>query len=89
MTNPSDPDERAMRLARLIVSDIIIYNQDKIVEGIKAGTLFDLLKRDIEVGREHYEKSIDPAVAERANYFNQALVDILIRGRRNIPSKIW
>ena len=44
MTNLNDPDERAMRLARLIVSDIIIDNQEKIVIGIKEDTLFDLLK---------------------------------------------
>jgi len=78
-----------MRLARLIVSDIIIYNQEKIIQGIKDDTLFDLLKEDIEVGRSYYEKNIDPAVAAQANYFNQALVDILIKGRGNIPSKIW
>lgn len=89
MSDPSDPHERAKRLARLIVSDIIIYNQDKVVEGIKEDTLFDLLKEDIEVGRTYYEKNIDPAVSEHANYFNQALVDILIKGRGNIPSKIW
>ena len=89
MPNSSEPHARARRLARLIVSDIIIYNQDKVVEGIKEDTLFDLLKEDIEVGRTYYEKNIDPAVAEQANYFNQALVDILIKGRGNIPSKIW
>ena len=89
MPDPRDPHERAKRLARLIVSDIIIYNQDKIVEGIKQDTLFDLLKEDIEVGRAYYEKNIDPAVAEQSDYFNHALVDILIRGRGNIPSKIW
>jgi hypothetical protein len=84
-----DPDERAKRLARLIVSDIIIYNQDKIVEGIKEDTVFDLLKEDIEIGRAYYEKNIDPAIAERTAYFNHALVNILIKGRGNIPSKIW
>ena len=89
MPEPRDPHERAKRLARLIVSDIIIYNQDKIVEGIKQDTLFDLLKEDIEVGRTYYEKNIDPAVAEQSNYFNHALVDILIKGRGNIPSRIW
>ncbi len=89
MPDPRDPHERAKRLARLIVSDIIIYNQDKIVEGIKQDTLFDLLKEDIEVGRAYYEKNIDPAVAEQSDYFNHALVDILIKGRGNIPSKIW
>ncbi len=89
MPDPRDPHERAKRLARLIVSDIIIYNQDKIVEGIKQDTLFDLLKEDIEVGRAYYEKNIDPAVAEHSDYFNHALVDILIKSRGNIPSKIW
>ena len=89
MPDPRDPHERAKRLARLIVSDIIIYNQDKIVEGIKQDTLFDLLKEDIEVGRAYYEKNVDPAVAEQSDYFNHALVDILIKGRGNIPSKIW
>jgi len=89
MPDSTDPHERAKRLARLIVSDIIIYNHDKIAEGIKEDTLFDLLKEDIEVGRTYYEKNIDPAVAERTDYFNHALVDILIKGRGNIPSKIW
>ncbi len=89
MPESKDPDERAKRLARLIVSDIIIYNQDKIVEGIKEDTLFDLLKEDIEVGRAYYEKNIDPAITERTAYFNHALVNILIKGRGNIPSKIW
>jgi len=89
MPDPKDPDERAKRLAKLIVSDIIVYNQDKIDEGIKQDTVFDLLKEDIEVGRTYYEKNIDPAVAERTNYFDHALVDILIKGRGNVPSKIW
>ncbi len=89
MPDTRDPHERAKRLARLIVSDIITYNQDKIVEGIEQDTLFDLLKEDIEVGRTYYEKNTNPAVAERTNYFNHALVDILIKGRGDIPSKIW
>ena len=89
MPHSRDPHERARRLARLIVSDIITYNQDRIVEGIKEDTLFDLLKEDIEVGRAHYERTIDPAVAEQSNYFDHALVDILVKGRGNIPSKIW
>jgi hypothetical protein len=84
-----DPDARARRLARLIVSDIAAYNQDKIVEGIKEDTLFDLLKDDIEVGRAYYLKNIDPVVAERIEYFDHALVDILVKGRGNIPSRIW
>ncbi|MFQ5882113.1 MAG: hypothetical protein ACE5I9_06540 [Candidatus Methylomirabilales bacterium] len=89
MAAPADPHERAKRLARLIVSDIILYNQAKIDEGIKNDTLFELLADDIEVARRYYEKNVDPAVAGEANYFNLALVDILVKGRQGTPSKIW
>jgi len=89
VTPPPDPHDRAKRLARLIVADIILYNQAKIEEGIKNDTLFDLLAEDIEIGRRYYEKNVDPVVAREANYFDLALVDILVKGKRDIPSKIW
>ncbi len=84
-----DPHERAKRLARLIVGDIVLYNQDKIAEGIKNDTLFQVLEKELEVGRKYYEKNVDPAVAAQADYFNLALVDILVKERGNVESKIW
>jgi len=84
-----DPHERAKRLARLIVGDIVLYNQDKIAEGIKNDTLFQVLEKELEVGRKYYEKNVDPAVAAKADYFNLALVDILVKERGNVESKIW
>ncbi|MBI2001807.1 MAG: hypothetical protein HYT85_03580 [candidate division NC10 bacterium] len=84
-----DPHERARRLARLIVGDIVLYNQDKIAEGIKNDTLFQVLEKELEVGRKYYEKNVDPAVAAQADYFNLALVDILVKDRGNVESKIW
>ena len=89
MRELQDPHERAKRLARLIIADIVLYNQEKIVEGVKNDNLFELLNEDIEIGRKYYEKNVDPVVAEQCNYFNQALVDILVKGRGNVPSKIW
>ena len=83
-----DPHERAKRLARLIVGDIVLYNQDKIAEGIKNDTLFQVLEKELEVGRKYYEKNVDPAVAAQADYFNLALVDILVKERGNVESKI-
>ena len=88
-TASTNPHERARRLARLIVADIILYNQGKIDEGIKNDTLFDLLAEDIEVARRYYEKHVDAAVAREANYFDLALVDVLVKGRQDVPSKIW
>lgn len=89
MLESRDAAEQARHLARVIVSDIAVYNQDKIIEGIRQDTLFELLKEDIDAGRKYYEEKVDPAVAERTEYFNHALVDILVKGKGNIPSKIW
>ena len=89
MAVSTDAHERAKRLARLIVSDIILYNQGKIDEGIKNDTLFEILAEDIEVARKYYEKHVDPAVDKASNYFELALVDILIKGRQGVQSKIW
>lgn len=89
MAVSTDAHERAKRLARLIVSDIILYNQAKIDEGIKNDNLFEILAEDIEVARKYYEKHVDPAVDQESNYFELALVDILVKGRQGVQSKIW
>jgi hypothetical protein len=84
-----DPHERAKRLARLIVGDIVLYNREKITEGIRNDTLFQVLERELEEGRKYYQKNVDPVVARQADYFNLAVVDILVRGRGDVESKIW
>ena len=84
-----DPLERAKRLARLIMSDIVLYNQEKIAEGIKNDTLFEVLEDVLEEGRRYYDKNVDPAAAAQADYFNLAVVDILVKGRANVQSTIW
>lgn len=89
MAVSTDPHERAKRLARLIVADIVLYNQAKIDEGIKQDNLFEILADDIDVARRYYNKHVDPAVVQGANYFELALVDILVKGRQGVPSKIW
>lgn len=89
MAVSTDPHERAKRLARLIVADIVLYNQAKIDEGIKQDNLFDILADDIDVARRYYNKHVDSAVVQDANYFELALVDILVKGRQGTPSKIW
>jgi len=89
MRDLQDPHEKAKRLARLIVSDLILYNQQKIMEGIRDDTLFELLEEEIQKGREYYERNVDPLVLSETNYFNEILVDMLLKGKGNIPSKLW
>jgi hypothetical protein len=83
-----DPDV-ARRIARAVVSDIALYNAKQVEEGIAKDTLFDLLKEEIEEGRSYYLSRVDPEVARSTNYFNEALVDVLVRSGGRIPSKAW
>ena len=83
-----DP-EVARRIARAVVSDIALYNAKKVEEGIARDNLFDLLKEEIEEGRNYYQSRIDPDVARGTNYFNEALVDVLVKPTGRIPSKAW
>jgi hypothetical protein len=86
--NLIDKPEQAMRLARAIISDIAIYNHDKVEQGIKNDTIFDLLTDEIEEGRKHFESRVIPEMISQ-NIFDTALVDVLIKRAGKIESDIW
>ena len=79
--------EQAARLARTIVSDIVIYNKEKIKEAIKNDNVFEVLDDEITKGAEIYKERV-PAELQK-NHYNNSLVDILIKRSGNIESEIW
>lgn len=83
-----ESEKDARRLARAIASDLSLYNEDKIVEGIKNDNLFETIAEEIEEGRAHYKSRVSPALYEK-NFFDRALVDILVRSKGHIASKVW
>ncbi len=88
MEKVKDP-EVARRIARAVVSDIVMYNQQKLEEGIKNDNLFQILRDEIEEGRLYYENRVDSEILENYNFFERALVDILVKQAPRVPSKIW
>jgi predicted Zn finger-like uncharacterized protein len=70
----ADPDavEKAKRFARIIVSDIALYNQEAVVKGIQNGTFFELLKNDIQEGRELYEKRVPASIRRSKDHYQEA-----------------
>ena len=82
------PDE-ARRLARTILSDILLYNQAKVKEGIEKDSLFDVLTEELAEGRKYYEGMVDEEIRGASNYFNEAVVDVLIKQGGKIKSDIW
>ena len=55
MASLIDKPSSAMRLARTIVSDIMLYNKEKVVEGVAGDDLFNRLADEIDEGRRHFE----------------------------------
>jgi len=79
----------AFRLARAIVSDIALYNRDKVTEGIKGDNIFDLMNDELEEGREHFLSRVSPAMKNRTHLYERAIVDVMIKQAGKIESQIW
>ncbi len=72
-----ETEEAARRLARAIASDLSLYNEEKIVNGITNDILFESLAEEIEEGRALYKRRVAPELYPK-NFYDRALVDILI-----------
>ena len=84
-----DTPEAANRLARSIASDLSLYNEAKIKEGIEQDTFFSVLTDEIAEGRAHYESRVDPKILGSSNFYERALVDVILARKGHIKSKIW
>jgi hypothetical protein len=89
---PAVPDVRAMspaeqkahddarRFARLVVSEIKLYNEAKVTEGRQTRDIYERLKDDIERGRQMYNDRVGAEVRDATDYFQDELVRILAGG---------
>ena len=84
-----DNPKLAFRLARAIVSDIALYNQEKVKEGIKNDSVFEVLSEELEEGREHFYGRVSPDLDDRDHLYDRAIVDVMIKQAGKIESSIW
>lgn len=73
--------DEARRFARLLVSEIKLYNEAKVDQGRKNKDLYERLKEDIDRSRQMYDERIGEDVRKVSNYFYDELVRILADGR--------
>ncbi|ADR19217.1 hypothetical protein [Calditerrivibrio nitroreducens] len=87
--NKIEDMEKAKRLARTIITDIVLYNQSKVEEGIKNDNIFDILNEEIELGKKLFEEKVNTEIIP-FKVFDKILIDILIaKYGGKIESKIW
>jgi hypothetical protein len=70
----------ARRFARLLISEIKLYNEQKVTEGRIEHDLYDRLREYIDRSREMYDKRVKAEVASRYDYFHGELVNTLAEG---------
>jgi hypothetical protein len=85
---PIDKPDRARQLARAIASDLTLYHEKEIVEGIENDTLFEVMKEHIEEGRALFKSRVTPEIYE-LNLYDRAIVDVMIKSKGHVKSKIW
>ncbi len=72
--------EEARRFARLLVSEIKLYNEEQVERGRESKDIYHRLREDIDRSREMFEKRISTEVRENQDYFQDELVRILADG---------
>jgi hypothetical protein len=77
-----DPHEKASRLARVLVSDIITYNAERHQRALDGGTLKADFEDEIKKSWGEYVDQVGKELAESTKYFNDALNEILARGQQ-------
>ncbi|MHB8839078.1 MAG: hypothetical protein ACYC7F_09025 [Gemmatimonadaceae bacterium] len=78
----NDPNQKAKRLARALVSDMVAYLPQKREEGLANGTLKEVFREEIKKSYEEYCDQIGKEFAETTTHFQEALNDILAAGKK-------
>ncbi|MDT8318189.1 MAG: response regulator [bacterium] len=68
---------KAARLARIIISDIALYNEALVVEGVKNNNLSDLLKDEIEEGRRLFMQRVSRDIWDKKDYLQESLDELI------------
>ena len=76
--------EEARRFARLLISEIKLYNERAVLEGRESGNLYSRLREDIDRSRQMYNERIPEDVRAATNFFHEELVRILADGRPEV-----
>ncbi len=76
----NDPAQKARRLARALVSDLVAYHPQRREEGLRNGALKELFRDEIRKSYEEYVEQVGSALAGSTPYFRDALNDVLAGG---------
>jgi hypothetical protein len=77
-----DPKQKARRLARALISDMLVYHPEKRVQGLRDGTLAGLFRDEIAKSWQEYVEQVGKDLAESTPFWTEALNEILAGGNK-------
>jgi hypothetical protein len=83
-----DNPKRARQLARAIASDLTLYHEPKILEGIANDNLFEVMADEVNEGRELFKSRVTEDIFGQ-HIYERAIVDVLVKSKGHVKSKIW
>ena len=78
----NDPNQKAKRLARALVSDMVAYQPQKREDAMRNGTLKQVFREEIKKSYEEYLDQVGKEFAEGTTHFQDALNEILAGGQK-------
>ncbi len=77
-----DPKQKARRLARALVSDLVVYHPEKRQQGLRDGTLPQLFRDEISKSWQEYVEQVGMDMAKNTGFWTEALNEILAGGNK-------
>jgi hypothetical protein len=77
-----DPKQKARRLARALVSDMIVYQPEKRQQALAAGNLKEAFDEEIKKSWDEYVEQVGAELANATDFFKDALNEILAGGQQ-------
>jgi hypothetical protein len=67
---------QAERLARIIVSDIVLYNEEKFSAAVRSGGVLETMRDELAEGRTLFRERIDVQVRDERDFLADELVRV-------------
>ena len=72
----SEKIEQAERLARIVVSDIVLYSQEKFDAAVEAGNVLEAMQPEIAEGRSLFTARVDPSIQEMRDFLTEEMLRV-------------
>lgn len=71
-------------MARIIVSDIQLYNQEAVLDSVRNNNFYEVLAKDINDGRNLYIQRVSDNIRDKTNYLEETLEALVQKKRQEL-----